>query len=204
MKKTAMSASALLLAAALFALPACSGSDTVAAGPSAAADSTGAAAGAATSLNIRYIDMDTLLSQYAYAKDYQEVVVRTDSRLQSAQQAKANEIQKFAQTMENKYKNNGYLSEASFAADQQKLQKMQQDAESTLATMARNAQIDLAQQQQALNDTIENFVKAYNAEKGYDAILFKAAGIYFNPALDITDEIVKGLNAKYNKVEPAK
>ena len=203
MKKTAMSASALLLAAALFALPACTGSDKTAS-TLGAADSTGAAAGAATSLNIRYIDMDTLLSQYAYAKDYQEVVVRTDSRLQSAQQAKANEIQKFAQQMEHKYKNNGYLSEASFAADQQKLQKMQQDAENSLGTMARNAQLDLAQQQQALNDTIENFVKEWNASKGYDAILFKNAVIFFNPALDITDDIVKGLNARYNKVDTEK
>ena len=34
----------------------------------------------------------------------------------------------------------------------------------------------------------------------YDMILYKAAGVYFNPELDITDEVIKGLNARYNKV----
>ena len=44
-------------------------------------------------------------------------------------------------------------------------------------------------------------VTDYNKIKGYDAILFKSAGAYFNPALDITDEVVKGLNDRYNKVQ---
>ena len=33
----------------------------------------------------------------------------------------------------------------------------------------------------------------------YDAIFFKNATLYINPNLDITDEIVEGLNARYNK-----
>ena len=51
-----------------------------------------------------------------------------------------------------------------------------------------------------LNDSIEAFIKEYNKTRGYDAILYKAVGVYFNPALDITDEVIKGLNARYNKV----
>ena len=81
----------------------------------------------------------------------------------------------------------------------QKLQKMQQDAESYLANLGRKTEVELAQKQMALNDTIEKFIKNFNASRGYDAILFKNAGIYFNPALDITDEVVEGLNASYTK-----
>lgn len=66
--------------------------------------------------------------------------------------------------------------------------------------MERNTQMELAQQQQQLNDSIQAFIKEYNKTKGYDAILFKAAGVYFNPALDITDEVIKGLNERYTKV----
>lgn len=29
----------------------------------------------------------------------------------------------------------------------------------------------------------------------------KAATLYINPALDVTDEVVKGLNERYNKVK---
>ena len=52
-----------------------------------------------------------------------------------------------------------------------------------------------------LNDSIDSYIKDYNAKHGYDAILFKNAGVYFNPALDITNEVIEGLNARYNKVE---
>ena len=62
----------------------------------------------------------------------------------------------------------------------------------------------MIQQQIQLTDSIEAFIKDYNRKKGYDAILFKAAGVYFNPALDITSEIIEGLNARYNKVGDAK
>lgn len=37
----------------------------------------------------------------------------------------------------------------------QKLQKMQQDAESYLANLGRKTEVELAQKQMALNDTIE-------------------------------------------------
>ena len=57
----------------------------------------------------------------------------------------------------------------------------------------------MLQQQMQLTDSIESFIKEFNKTKGYDAILYKAAGVYFNPALDITDEVIKGLNARYVK-----
>ncbi len=81
---------------------------------------------------------------------------------------------------------------------------MQQDAQNYLAKLQRDTEQELAQQQQQLTDSIESFIKDYNKTKGYDAILLKAAGVYFNPALDITDEVVKGLNARYNKVSEDK
>ena len=31
--------------------------------------------------------------------------------------------------------------------------------------------------------------------------MLKAAGVYFNPSLDVTNDIIKGLNDRYNKVE---
>lgn len=35
-------------------------------------------------------------------------------------------------------------------------------------------------------------------------ILYKQSGLFFNPALDITKEVVDGLNADYNKVKAEK
>ncbi len=199
-----MSASSLLMGLLAVSVTSCGGS--------ASSEPTGAPAQAATSadgatpstLNIRYIDGDSLMTHYNLAKDFQEASMRAVSKIESARQAKGAEIQKFAAAIEQKGRSNGYLTEASYNADMQKLQKMQQDAENYLANLSRNTENELAQQQLQLNDSIENYIKIYNTQKGYDAILFKAAGIYFNPALDITNEIVEGLNARYNKVSDNK
>ncbi|MDE6859560.1 MAG: OmpH family outer membrane protein [Duncaniella sp.] len=204
MKKLAMSASSLLLGLLAVSMTSCGGSATNASSDSAAQAAQSADGATSPTLNIRYIDGDSLMTHYNLAKDFQEASMRAVSKIEGARQAKANEIQKFAAAIEQKGRSNGYLTEASYNADMQKLQKMQQDAENYLAGLSRNTENELAQQQLQLNDSIENYIKIYNAKKGYDAILFKAAGIYFNPALDITNDIVEGLNARYNKVSESK
>jgi len=151
-------------------------------------------------LNIRYIDGDSITAKYNFAKDLQESAVRAYSKLEAAQQSRQNDLQSFGKSIDSKMKTNGYLSEESYKADVMKFQKMQSDAENYLAGMQRNTEMELAQQQQQLTDSIQSFIKEYNKTKGYDAILFKAAGVYFNPALDITDEVIKGLNERYTKV----
>ncbi|MCH5326210.1 MAG: OmpH family outer membrane protein [Duncaniella sp.] len=158
----------------------------------------------AATINIRYIDGDSIARRYQGSIDYEAEHMKTMQRLDNAQQAKAAEIQKFGAQIEQKARTNGYLTQETYAADMQRLQKMQQDAESYLANLARKAEVELAQRQVALNDTIEAYIKRYNANHGYDAILFKNAGIYFNPALDITDEVIEGLNASYAKPAEAK
>lgn len=150
--------------------------------------------------NIRYIDGDSVSSQYNLAKDFKEASIRAFSKVDNARAAKAAEIQKFGNAIDQKLRSNGYLSEDAYKADLNKLNKMQQDAATYLDNLQRTTEQELAQQQIQLSDSVEAFIKEYNAKKGYDAILFKAAGVYFNPALDITQEVVDGLNARYNKV----
>ncbi|MBR6638895.1 MAG: OmpH family outer membrane protein [Muribaculaceae bacterium] len=195
MKKIAFFAKSILLCSAI-TIASCSGNESN--NTPVTNDST---ANAGTVLNIRFIDGDSVTAHYNLALDFKEASIRTMSKLENAQRAKAAEIQKFGSQIEQKMKSNGYLSEASYNADVQKFNKMQSDAQGYLATLERNAQQELLQQQMQLNDSIDSFIKDYNAKHGYDAILFKNAGVYFNPALDITNEVIEGLNARYNKVE---
>ena len=196
-----MSASSLLLGVLALSTTAC-GSDSAADKSSAAPSSAVTPADGATtspSINIRYIDGDSVLAHYQFAKDLQDATMRAVQRIDNARNSKGSEIQKFAASIEQKARSNGYLNEASYNADMQKLQKMQQDAENYLAGLSRNADNELGQQQIQLNDSIEKFIKEYNASHNYDAILYKNAGVYFNPALDITKEVIEGLNARYTK-----
>ena len=186
------------------ALAGCAGSADKAAGAddkAAVSDSTKSG----VILNIRYIDADSVSANYNLAKDFKEAALRTYSKIESAQNSRAAEIQRLGQKIEQNMRSNYYVGkESEYEADVRRLNKMQQDAETYMANLQRTSQQEMAQQQIELNDSLESFLKEYNKEKGYDAILFKAAGTYFNPALDITKEVTAGLNARYNKVEKKK
>lgn len=151
--------------------------------------------------NYRYVDLDSVLSKYNLAKDYNEEMIRMQTNMESAAKRHENKIQNFASTMQNKMQNNGYLSEASYRQDEQTINNMQSEAQRNLATLQNNFQTAAAQAQMAVIDSITAFIKDYNKTRGYDAIFQKASTLYINPDLDITDEVVEGLNARYNKVK---
>lgn len=151
--------------------------------------------------NYRYVDLDTILSRYNLAKDYNDEMLRMQNNAESQMKQHQNKIQNFATTVQNKMQNNGYLSEASYKQDEQKMANMQNDAQRSMQNLQANLAQAAEQAQKAINDSINAFIKTYNKTRGYDAILFKAATLYINPELDITDEVVEGLNARYNKVK---
>lgn len=151
--------------------------------------------------NYRYVDLDTILSRYNLAKDYNDEMLRMQNNAESQMKQHQNKIQNFATTVQNKMQNNGYLSEASYKQDEQKMANMQNDAQRSMQNLQANLAQAAEQAQKAINDSINAFIESYNKTRGYDAILFKAATLYINPELDITDEVVEGLNARYNKVK---
>ena len=116
---------------------------------------------------------------------------------QRMENQKTNEIQNLAAQIEQKQKSNGYLSQESFDADVNNVNRKQSEAANILRAHQEKIQKQVAEFNRQLGDSIQNFIKEYNATRNYDAILYRASGLYFNPALDITGEIIEGLNARY-------
>ncbi|MCH5233530.1 MAG: OmpH family outer membrane protein [Muribaculaceae bacterium] len=148
--------------------------------------------------NYRYVDVDSVLSNYNLAKDYNEEMLRLQNSMESEVRKHENSLQSFASNMQNKMEKNLYLSDASLKADQQQLADMQNKAQRAVSALQNNFESAALMAQKTVNDSIEAFIREYNMTKGYDAIFFKAATLYVNPALDITNEVIEGLNARYN------
>lgn len=151
--------------------------------------------------NYRYVDLDSVLAKYNLAKDYNEEMMRMQASMESTMKKHETRIQSLANTMQNKMNNNGYLTQESYELDQRNMANMQNEAQKQAATLQNSFQQQAFQAQQNVNDSINAFIEDYNKTRGYDAILFKNATLYINPALDITDEVIEGLNARYNKVK---
>lgn len=201
MKRNFLSVSVFSLAiAALAVLPSCAGNEKKA--DNNIKTATAAPAANPEELpNYRYVDLDTILSNYNLAKDYNEDMIKRQNNLESEVKRHENSIQAFASSMQKKLQNNGYLSEESYKADQDKINNMQATAQRSVANLQSNFEQAANNAQKAVSDSIQSFIKDYNAQKGYDAIFMKAATLYINPALDITAEVVEGLNERYNKVK---
>lgn len=150
---------------------------------------------------IRYVDSQRILAGYALATE----VAKADSAAQVQLASYSNQLgaglQRRQQQIQEKVQRNGYLSEASYNADVAALQKAQQDAEAKLAQRQRDYATDLAMKQTELTDSVASVVNYLSTKYNLDAVLDRAAGMYFNPALDITDEVLYELNRRY---KPAK
>lgn len=149
--------------------------------------------------NYRYVDGDSVLAAYILAKDYNEEMFRMQTNFDNTARQRENAIQAEMNKMQQKMQNNGYLTEESYKSDEQKLVKMQSSAQNELAKMQTNMQNAAMEAQKIVNDSITSYINEYNKKYGYDAIFFKAATLYIDDRLDITNDVIKGLNARYNK-----
>ena len=151
--------------------------------------------------NYRYVDSDSVLAAYNLAKDYNEEMLRMQTNFENTARQRESAIQSEMNKMQQKMQNNGYHTEDSYRQDEQKLTKMQTNAQNEIAKLQNNILNAQMEAQKTVNDSISSFIKEYNKKYGYDAILLKGATLYIDPRLDITDDVIKGLNARYNKVK---
>lgn len=152
--------------------------------------------GVTVAINIRYIDADSVISSYKLAQELMEEQQRELNKLQQWHQATENNLNQLAAKIQSKQQNNTYLTQESFQSDMQDLQNKGQAAERDFAAKQQKlANNDMAIRAR-LADSLNSFVRDYNAVHNYDAILLREAGVFFKPELNITAEVIEGLNAR--------
>lgn len=149
--------------------------------------------------NIRYVEQDSLMSAYVFAKETAEKCTQIAAELQNYQNSLGRQLQQKQNAIQQKLQSNGYLNEADYKKDVDELQRLDQSLQAQYAKRAEADNKKVAELTKAVTDSVEHFIIRYNKEKKYDAILYRDAALYFNPQLDITDDIIKGLNAAYKK-----
>jgi outer membrane protein len=160
------------------------------------------AAAAITTLKIAYVNLDSLQEHYDYWK-------KSQSDFQTRQQAAESELQRSLQQLQNDYAevekkaNAQMLSKEEYEAAQKRLSQGQQSLETRRQTLTDQ----LAKEQETFNKSLrgrlDSFIEQYNKDKHYDYILSyiysNSVFLHVNPQYDITNDIVKGMNATTNK-----
>lgn len=154
-------------------------------------------------LKIAYVEIDTLMAQYQFCKDYTELANIEGENIQRTLTGKQRTLEQHAAAMQKKYESNGFTSQEELTRAQQSLQTEQQALQELSERLQASFMEEQAKYNEEMRDSIQNFLKQYNKTKKYDFIMSKAGDniLLANPKYDITNEVVKGLNKRY-KTKP--
>jgi outer membrane protein len=154
---------------------------------------------------IVYVNTDTLLNNYEYYKD----VVKEFENKQFALQ---NDLQKRTQSFQNEVAmfqrraQAGGMSEEQAKGTQMQLQQKEQDIMQFRDNAAGNLQQEQAKKTDELLTNIQEYLKKYNKSDKYDMVIGYSKGggvLYAKEDLDITMDVLKGLNEEYKGKKPA-
>ncbi len=157
--------------------------------------------GVANGLKIAFIEIDSLLTNYNFAKDLNEMMIKKEENIRTTLNEKAKKLDADAKEFQRKYENNGFVSQERAQQEYNRIQKMQAELQEKQQQYQQEFALENQKNNLALRDSISAFLKIYNQDKGYDLILSNSGLdnlLYGNPAYNITQEIIDGLNANYS------
>lgn len=163
----------------------------------AAPAATPASAGAVTAV---YINTDSLISQYDYAKDMGK---RLQDKGKNAQANIASKGQALQREYADYQKNVATMPADQRQQKEERLQREKQDFDTYQQRESADFQSEQGSETSKLYEKLADFSKAYAKEKGYKTVLtYSKTGpgvLYVDPSLDVTADVVKRLNDAYAK-----
>ena len=154
---------------------------------------------AASGMKIAIIEVDSLMTQYTFAKDYSVTLERKSNNARNTLTQKGNALQAAVNNFQQKLNNNGFQSREQAASVQNAIQRQQNDLQALQARLENELASETAKFNEALRDSLQNFLLVYNKDKKYDLILSKAGDniLYAETKYDITQDVINGLNKRY-------
>ena len=149
-------------------------------------------------LKIAYVEVDTIMSRYQYWKDVMKLMQGKQANIQKTLQGKQQSLQQAAANFQQGIQSNKY-SQAQAQQIQANLQQQAQEGDALQQRLGSEYQKEVEKYNTALSDSIHHFLAEYNKDKKFSLILAKQGDniLYASNALDITDQVVAGLNKRY-------
>lgn len=197
MKKTLIIAGFAAAAALLISCNQTNGGNAAA---TSAQDSTAVAG------SIVFFNMDAVMQGYDMANDLTSVFETKTSGIQAEIDRRGKKLEKDASDFQNKV-DKGLLTQSVAQVQYQKLQQQQQDYQQYVVRKQNEMQEEQQVMMNQIANAIQEFVNEYNAEKGYAMIIATAGSVLTTPVvtadpkLDITEDLLAGLNAAYIKTK---
>lgn len=162
---------------------------------------------ATVSNKIAYVEVDSIMTQYKFCKEYTKILETKGNNIQKTLAGKQQALQNAAANFQQKVQQNAYTREQAEAI-QAGLQKQSNDLQGLNQRLSAEFQTETDKYNKALHDSLQHYLAIYNKDKKYGMIFAKQGDnlLYADKAYDITNEVVAGLNKAYkgNKAAPKK
>ena len=157
-------------------------------------------------LKIAYVEVDSLMTQYEFCKEFTLTLQKKSNNARNTLNQKGQQLQSAAANFQQKLQNNGFTSREQAESQQAAIQRQQQSLQELQARLENELAQETAKYNEALRDSLMNFLNAYNKDKKYDLILTKQGDniLYAAKRFDITNDVINGLNKRYKKAPAAK
>ena len=151
-------------------------------------------------VKIAYVEVESLMTQYEFCKEYSLILEKKSQNIQSTLQQKGQALQSAANNFQQKLQQNAYTREQAEQI-QAGLQKQNADLEALQQRLGAEFQEETNKFNAALHDSLQHYITKYNKDKKYTMILSKSGDniLYADKSIDITNEIIAGLNKAYKK-----
>ncbi len=150
-------------------------------------------------MSIAYINTDTIMEKYDFAKDMKKELEDYQTKLENDYKFK---MTSFQAEYENYIKTGASLK----LSEQKKREEELKEKNNSLMALKEKMSEDLFKKNQAINnrllDTIFSYIHRFNEKPKYTYILKKSIEhniLYANDSLEITKDVLKGLNMEYKK-----
>lgn len=153
-------------------------------------------------LSVAYINVDSLLLNYTFAKDANEELIKQQEDARLTINTKARSLQNEMNEFQRKLENNAFLSRERAEQENARLEKKRQDLQDLDTKLSENLMLKQQQMSTQLRDTINTFLQNYNKGGKYQLIISNTANdniLYAEDGYDITNEIVTALNERCKK-----
>jgi outer membrane protein len=198
MNSTTKKFSGIATAVAIVAVMASCQNKETATTPAKKADS----ATVSTNEQIVYVNSDSLLTKYQYFKDLQ---TKLDAKAKSAQADMASKTQAFQRQVNEYQQQQSTMAADQRASTEERLARKQQELQAYQQNAGSALQREQATEQEKLYDKVADYLKDYAKKKGFKMVLTYSKGnsaiLFADESLDITSEVIVGLNEAY---KPAK
>lgn len=154
-------------------------------------------------LKIAYINTDSIMSHYEYAKDLEKGLKAYQASLESNYQAQGSKLKS---DYENYMKNGEKLTLTEQKRKEEDLTRRQQEFPALQQKMMAQLQERQLEDNKKLLNAVYAFIKDYNIKnQKFNIILSRSyvssTVLYADDGFDITKEITNGLNEEYKKVK---